>query len=75
MCIITNLVSNAIKHSHDGRILLGLRRRKQGLSIQVIDTGKGMSADQLAEQRDLQLNIQSSPGRGTCCSRDIPGVI
>ncbi|PSJ60344.1 hybrid sensor histidine kinase/response regulator [Pseudaminobacter soli (ex Li et al. 2025)] len=45
--LIQNLVSNAIKYTRSGSILLGVRRRGELAEIQVIDTGIGIPADQL----------------------------
>ncbi|MCR4267168.1 PAS domain-containing hybrid sensor histidine kinase/response regulator [Nitratireductor sp. ZSWI3] len=45
--LIQNLVSNAIKYTPRGRVLVGVRRRGALLEIQVIDTGIGIPADQL----------------------------
>jgi len=42
--IIRNLVSNALKYTKRGRILLGCRRRAGTLRIEVWDTGIGISA-------------------------------
>jgi signal transduction histidine kinase/Na+/proline symporter len=41
--ILQNLVSNAIKYTDSGRVLLGLRRRPAGAEIQVWDTGRGIA--------------------------------
>ncbi len=41
--ILQNLVSNALKYTADGRVLLGLRRRPHGAEIQVWDTGPGIA--------------------------------
>jgi Na+/proline symporter/signal transduction histidine kinase len=40
--ILQNLVSNAIKYTSSGKVLLGVRRRGGALSIQVHDTGPGI---------------------------------
>ncbi|MDH4986152.1 PAS domain-containing hybrid sensor histidine kinase/response regulator [Aminobacter anthyllidis] len=45
--LIQNLVSNAIKYTRTGRILVGVRRRGELVEIQVIDTGIGIAADKL----------------------------
>ncbi|TJV27321.1 MAG: HAMP domain-containing histidine kinase, partial [Mesorhizobium sp.] len=45
--LIQNLVSNAIKYTRHGRILVGVRRRGELAEIQVIDTGIGIAADKL----------------------------
>jgi len=46
--MLRNLLSNAIKYTPRGKILLGVRRRGNGLRIEVCDTGIGMAEDQLA---------------------------
>ena len=40
--LIQNLVSNAIKYTPEGRVLVGCRRRGAGLRIDVYDTGLGI---------------------------------
>ncbi|BAV49996.1 two-component sensor histidine kinase [Mesorhizobium loti] len=45
--LIQNLVSNAIKYTRHGRILVGVRRRGELAEIQVIDTGIGIAGDKL----------------------------
>lgn len=40
--ILRNLLSNALKYTHEGRVLLGCRRRGGVLSIEVWDTGIGI---------------------------------
>jgi two-component system, sensor histidine kinase len=44
--ILRNLISNALRYTSSGRILVGCRRRKGMLAIQVHDTGIGIAADQ-----------------------------
>lgn len=45
--MIRNLLSNAVKFTKQGKILLGCRRRGNNLSIEVWDTGIGISEQQL----------------------------
>ena len=45
--MIRNLLSNAVKFTRQGKILLGCRRRGDNLSIDVWDTGIGISEQQL----------------------------
>nr|WP_156315111.1 PAS domain-containing hybrid sensor histidine kinase/response regulator [Mesorhizobium japonicum] len=45
--LIQNLVSNAIKYTRRGRILVGVRRRDELAEIQVIDTGIGIAGEKL----------------------------
>lgn len=47
--ILRNFLSNAVRYTSTGRILLGCRRRKEGLEIQVVDTGVGIREDKLEE--------------------------
>ena len=46
--IVRNLISNAIKYTATGRILLGCRRHGAVLRLEVWDTGIGMEATDLA---------------------------
>lgn len=43
--LLQNLVSNAIKYTPQGKVLIGCRRRGSALAIQVIDTGLGIPAN------------------------------
>ena len=45
--MVRNLLSNALKYTKSGKILLGCRRRKDTLSIEVWDTGIGIPATEL----------------------------
>ncbi|MBF0324503.1 MAG: response regulator [Alphaproteobacteria bacterium] len=45
--MIRNLLSNALKYTQTGKVLLGCRRRAGRLSIEVWDTGIGIPADQI----------------------------
>jgi two-component system CheB/CheR fusion protein len=45
--MVRNLVSNAMKYTREGRILLGCRRHGESLAIEVWDTGAGIPADKL----------------------------
>jgi signal transduction histidine kinase/CheY-like chemotaxis protein len=46
--ILRNLVSNAIRYTTDGTVLVGCRRRGDRLWLQVWDTGPGITEDQQA---------------------------
>ena len=43
--ILRNLVSNAVRYTAQGRVLVGCRRRGDGVSVEVWDTGPGIPAD------------------------------
>jgi PAS domain S-box-containing protein len=45
--ILQNFLSNALRYTKHGRVLLGCRRRGNYLSIQVLDTGPGIPAEHL----------------------------
>ncbi|WP_221801413.1 hybrid sensor histidine kinase/response regulator [Oceanobacter mangrovi] len=44
--ILQNLLSNALRYTRHGRVLIGVRRLGQQLRIDVLDTGCGIPADQ-----------------------------
>jgi signal transduction histidine kinase len=46
--LISNLVANAVKYTPEGgRVLLGCRRRAQGVEVHILDTGIGIAEDQI----------------------------
>ena len=45
--VLRNLISNAIRYSPRGRVLVGCRRRREGLAISVYDTGIGIEREHL----------------------------
>ncbi|MDU9029434.1 hybrid sensor histidine kinase/response regulator NahK/ErcS' [Pseudomonas mediterranea] len=47
--ILRNLLSNAIRYTPSGRVVLGCRRQGQRVSIQVWDSGIGIAEDRLEE--------------------------
>ncbi len=65
--ILRNFLTNAFRYTEKGRIVLGARRRHQGLEIQVIDTGPGIAAE------DLDLVFQEFH-RGEHSSREDRGL-
>ena len=44
--VLQNFLSNALRYTDSGRVLLGCRRRQGSLSLQVWDTGPGIPHDQ-----------------------------
>lgn len=45
--VLRNLISNAIRYTPRGRVLVGCRRRRHGLLISVHDTGVGIESEHL----------------------------
>ena len=45
--ILRNLVSNSIRYTHDGKVLLGCRRQGDSINIQILDTGIGIEKENL----------------------------
>jgi signal transduction histidine kinase len=45
--MMSNLVSNAVKYTDDGGVLLGVRRRGRHFAIEVYDTGAGLTRDEI----------------------------
>ncbi len=42
--VLRNLVSNAIRYTDHGRVVIGCRRHGDAVSVQVLDTGRGIPA-------------------------------
>jgi len=45
--VLRNLISNALKYTKRGKVLIGCRRRQGAISIEIWDTGIGMPNDEL----------------------------
>jgi two-component system, sensor histidine kinase len=43
--IVSNLISNAVRYTHEGCVLLGCRRTDEGLRLEVRDTGIGIAPE------------------------------
>lgn len=41
--ILRNLLANAVRYTESGRLLIGVRRRRGSVSIQILDTGVGFT--------------------------------
>ena len=62
MRILTNLVSNGLKYTTQGRVLLGVRR--SGPEIWICDTGGGMNAEEIERFKQAYKKGTSSDGHG-----------
>jgi signal transduction histidine kinase/CheY-like chemotaxis protein len=66
--ILQNLISNAIRYTSSGRVLVGPRRVKGHVRIEVHDTGPGIAADQqqsiFREFHRIQGSASASEGMG-----------
>ncbi|MGE0500405.1 MAG: sensor histidine kinase [Rhizobiaceae bacterium] len=68
MRVVANLVSNAIKYTREGRILIALRHNAGGHRVEVHDTGPGLSGaafDQaLLRNQRLERDLDAAEGSG-----------
>ncbi len=62
--IIQNLVSNAVKYTPSGKVLVACRRRKHHLSIEVWDTGLGISDHEQKKIFDDFYRVESGDNKG-----------
>jgi two-component system, OmpR family, phosphate regulon sensor histidine kinase PhoR len=63
--VLRNLISNAIKYTEPGgRILLGCRRFQDSVRIDVLDTGIGISAEQMPKIFEAFARLDSTPSEG-----------
>ena len=59
--IVRNLVSNAIRYTRDGSVLLSCRRRGDRLLLQVWDTGPGIRAEECARIFEEFYQVPGAP--------------
>jgi two-component system CheB/CheR fusion protein len=59
--MLRNLLMNALKYTPRGRVLLGCRRRVNGVIIQVLDSGIGIPQDRLQDvfEENVQIHTPS----------------
>ncbi len=66
--LILNLVSNAIKYAPNGHVLVGCRRKRRRVFIEIVDTGIGIAPEEqeliFAEFRRLETGARIAPGLG-----------
>ena len=67
--ILRNLVTNAVRYTRTGGIVLGARRRRHAVRIDVIDSGVGIAEDDRARAFDEFVQLAATPrhhagGRG-----------
>jgi signal transduction histidine kinase len=56
--VLANLISNAVKFTHEGEVALGVSLRDQMVRFEVSDTGPGIPADELERVFDKYFHIR-----------------
>lgn len=62
--IVSNLVANAVRHTHAGRVVIGVRRRGGLLRLMVLDTGPGIEAALHERIFEEFYRLPTAQGRG-----------
>ncbi|WP_077003400.1 hybrid sensor histidine kinase/response regulator [Variovorax sp. KK3] len=68
--ILNNLVSNSLRHTTEGGVLMGARRRGRGVRIDVVDTGVGIAEHHQTRVFEEFYQVESQPHQG----RDVRGM-
>ncbi|GAA5524795.1 adaptive-response sensory-kinase SasA [Microbulbifer aestuariivivens] len=58
--ILQNFLGNALQYTRRGRVLIGVRRRADGLEVQVLDTGPGIAEEAQAQIFEEFVRLSSS---------------
>jgi len=61
--ILNNLVSNSLRHTIEGGVLIGARRRGKGVRIDVVDTGVGIALQHQARVFEEFYQVEPAGGR------------
>lgn len=64
MRIVSNLVSNAVKYTEQGGVLLGVRNQGDAIDLCVFDTGPGMDEVEIAAFSEAYKKGEASEGHG-----------
>lgn len=64
MRAVSNLVSNAVKHTDDGALLLGARLRRDHVRIEIWDTGAGLNEQEIKQRMTKHNKGEGSFGTG-----------
>ena len=64
MRIVSNLVSNAVKYTASGKVLIGVRRRARGIELWVADSGPGLNDEEIERFRRAYQKGARSKGHG-----------
>ncbi|MUH72736.1 PAS domain-containing hybrid sensor histidine kinase/response regulator [Psychrosphaera haliotis] len=62
--ILQNFLSNAVKYTGSGKVLIGLRKAGQGIRIEVWDTGEGISASEHSRVFDAFYRTHTGSAKG-----------
>ncbi|HEX4882545.1 MAG TPA: HAMP domain-containing sensor histidine kinase, partial [Casimicrobiaceae bacterium] len=62
--ILRNLVSNAVRYTRHGGVVVGARRRGADVAIEVADTGLGIAPEHRAHIFEEFYQVRPSPGAG-----------